>query len=211
MVERIEINLLPVEYRVHKKKLRISREVVYPVLVLVVIGIGLAFWSIMLQSSISLSKSELSAVEQQIRQNRPIHAEIKRLREDKTTINEKIMALERISVNREKWVRLMEVICGKLPKYTWLVSIREENSTPPIIYLEGRTFAFPEVANYMSQLKESEYITAVDLSNIEQVDPKERVFRFGISCTVNPDVKLQGVKSAEEQGRVVASVKGVQK
>jgi Tfp pilus assembly protein PilN len=190
MIERIEINLLPAEYRIHKKVFKLKREIVYPVLGVVIICIGLLSWTATLQASIGQYKNEIRAIKQQIALNKPIQNEINRLREDKLTIQGKIRALERISVNREKWVKLMEELSQRLPEYTWIISIKEENSAPPVLHIEGRTYSFPEVANYMSSLKESVYITSVDLSNIEQVDPKEKVYRFSISCAINPDANL---------------------
>jgi Tfp pilus assembly protein PilN len=159
-------------------------------LVIAIGGVGLIFWTIAEQNTIRITENEIRSIEQQIAQNRPIYKEINSLREDKERIQQKIRALERINVNREKWVRLMEELSGRLPELTWLVSVREENSSPPVLHLEGRTYSFVEVANYMSKLKESEYVASVDLSNIEQIDPKENVFRFAISCAINPDAKL---------------------
>ncbi|NLP03993.1 MAG: hypothetical protein GX089_15980 [Fibrobacter sp.] len=191
MIERIEINLLPAEYRIHKRSIKIGREVAYPLIGLAILAVSLAFMSLYLQNSISGLKNEIAALDQQIQQNRPIQNEINRLRSDKIQIEEKIRALERINVNREKWVRLMEELAGRIPEYTWLVSVKEENSTPPVLHMEGRTYSFPEVANYMTSLKESEYVNSVDLSNIEQIDPKQKLYRFSISCVINPDVKLR--------------------
>jgi Tfp pilus assembly protein PilN len=125
---------------------------------------GADVWSVNIENTKGICENEIKVLEQQIVINRPIHEEIKKLRSDQLLIGEKIRALERISVNREKWVRLMEELSSRLPEYTWLISIKEENSTPPVIHIEGRTFSFPEVANYMSQLKDSEYVNSVDLS-----------------------------------------------
>lgn len=191
MVERIEINLLPAEYRVHKRALTLQREIVYPFLVLIILVVGFALFSLTLQGKVSQTKNEITSLNQQILQNKPIYDEIKRLRNDRTVIQEKIRALERIDVNREKWVRLMEVFASRLPQFTWIVNVTEENSTPPMIHIEGRTLSFPEVANYMTQLRESEYIKDISLALIEQIDAKKRIFKFNISCEINPDVKLQ--------------------
>jgi Tfp pilus assembly protein PilN len=190
MVERIEINLLPAEYRVHRRNFHLEREVVYPLIALVLTCLGLMFWSVNIENTKGICENEIKALDQEIAINRPIHEEIKKLRSDQILIGEKIRALERISVNREKWVRLMEELSSRLPEYTWLISIKEENSSPPVIHIEGRTYSFPEVANYMSQLKESEYVNSVDLSRIEQIDSQSRLFSFHISCEVNPDAKL---------------------
>lgn len=194
MIDRIEINLLPVEYRIHRKQFTIKREVAYPFIIGVVIAFGLSLFSIGFQNSVWVLRNEIKLTQNSIDKNRPIQNEIVTLRNDKNAIQEKIHALELINVNREKWVKLLEEFSGRLPDYTWLVSIREEVDPSPVIHIEGRTFSFPEVANYMSNLKSCSYILAVDLSQIEQIDPKDKLFRFAISCSINPDAYLSEVK-----------------
>jgi Tfp pilus assembly protein PilN len=190
MVERIEINLLPAEYRIHSKSFKLKREWIYPILTAILVSISLLFWTIIQKSQISDFHSQIAYMDEQIAVNKPIQNEINRLRQDKLTIQEKIRALELISVNREKWVRLMEELSTRLPNYTWLVSVKEENSIPPVLNIEGRTYSFPEVANYMSNLKESKFVTGVDLSNIEQIDTKTKVYKFTISASINPNASL---------------------
>ncbi len=195
MIERIEINLLPAEYRFHKKRFRIHREMIYPLLGVILTGIVLVFWTLFQENSISYNKGQIAFLSQQIEQNRPIQNEINMLRSDKMAIQEKIRALERISVSREKWVKLMEELSGRLPQYTWLLSVKEENTIPPVLSIEGRTYSFPEVANYMSNLKDSKYISSVGLTDIEQVSSKEKVYKFSITCSLNQDVNLAPVQN----------------
>jgi Tfp pilus assembly protein PilN len=195
MIERIEINLLPAEYRFHKKRFRIHREMIYPLLGVILTGVVLVFWTLFQENSISYNNGQISFLTQQIEQNRPIQNEINMLRSDKMAIQEKIRALERISVSREKWVKLMEELCGRLPQYTWLLSVKEENTIPPVLSIEGRTYSFPEVANYMSNLKESKYISSVGLTDIEQVSSKEKMYKFSITCALNQDVNMAPVQN----------------
>lgn len=195
MIERIEINLLPAEYRFHKKRFRIHREMIYPLLGVILAGVVLVFWTLFQENSISYNNGQISFLTQQIEQNRPVQNEINKLRSDKLAIQEKIRALERISVNREKWVKLMEELSGRLPKYTWLISVKEENTIPPVLSIEGRTYSFPEVANYMSNLKESKYISSVGLTDIEQVSSKEKLYKFSITSVLNQDVNMAPVQN----------------
>jgi len=198
MIERIEINLLPVEYRVHHKKLEIKREVAYPLAGMAIIVLGLSLFTIATQNSVWIFNNQIKAVQSSINQNKPIQNEIVKLKNDKTTIQEKIKALELIDVNREKWVKLMEDFSAKLPDYTWLVAIKEEAAQSPVVHIEGRTYLFPEVANYMSNLKECEYVREVDLSQIEQIDDKDKIYRFSISCAINPEAYLVKTGMPEE-------------
>jgi len=191
MIDRVEINLLPAEYRVHKKGIRIPREVVWALFGLFILFVTLFSWTISIGTEIDEKKNEIISVDDQIKKNSFIKDQITRLRKDRAVIQEKIVALERINVNREKWVRLMEIMCQKLPDFTWIVSVDEKNQTPPQLVIEGRTLSFPEVANFMSRLSESEFIRGVDLSSIEETKETVKLFKFNITCTINPDVRIE--------------------
>jgi Tfp pilus assembly protein PilN len=111
--------------------------------------------------------------------------------EEKQVTDQKIRALERISVDREKWVRLLEVFSGSLPTYAWLIAVRDNVGPPEKIVVDARTYSFPEVAQYMSKLEEAEYIKSVTLAGIEQVQGHDRkVYRFNLDCEINADVGL---------------------
>ena len=194
MIERVEINLLPAEYRVHKRGIRVSRDVFYPVFILLLLAAFLISLTFGLNTEIQQRKNEIVAVDAMIKANSYIKEQIAKLKAERAVIQEKILALERINVNREKWVRLMEIMCQRIPDFTWIMSITEKTQTPPVLGLEGRTLSFPEVANFMTQLLGSNYIRSVDLSSIEEIGGALKMFRFGISCTINPDAQLEAVK-----------------
>jgi len=200
MIERIEINLLPAEYRIHRRQFRVKREVAYPFIVAGVAAVGFMLTGAYMQNSIRVYRNEIKAIQQAIDKNRPIQQEINRLQDDKKQIQMKIRALELIDVNREKWVRLMEEVSNRLPEYTWLTSMKEEAGTPPVIHLEGRTYSFPEVANLMSNLKDCPYIATVDLSQIEQTDARDRIYRFSISCAIDDAAYLPSERT-EKNGK----------
>jgi Tfp pilus assembly protein PilN len=193
MIERIEINLLPAEYRFHKKTIKLQREIVYPVLVVFVVIFILGLYTIHIDGQITQLKDDIVRTEDSFKQNKPIKDEITRLKDNKKIIEGKIVALERITVDRGKWVRLMEVFCQRLPDFTWLVSCEEKDSA---ILIEGKTFSFPEVANFMTRLSESGYIKTVDLSGIEQKDVS-KTFSFILFCKLNAGVELDKASVSE--------------
>jgi Tfp pilus assembly protein PilN len=194
MIDRVEINLLPAEYRVHKRGIRISRDVFYPVFILLLLAAFLISLTFGLNTEIQQRKNDIVAVDAMIKANSYIKEQIAKLKADRAVIQEKILALERINVNREKWVRLLEIMCQRLPDFTWIVSIVERTQNPPVLAVEGRTLSFPEVANFMSQLSGSNYIRSVDLASIEEIKEAVKMFRFNISCTINPDAQLEAEK-----------------
>jgi len=189
-MERIEINLLPAEYRMRKRSVDVPRSLVYPIVGIIVFLCAAGLYTIYLRDQETKLKDDIAAIEAEIKANAHIQAEINKLRDEKKITEEKIKALQLISVNREKWVRLLEVLSGKLPSFTWLMSVKEEAGDK--LSVEARTYSFPEVAHYMTRLEEHEYITRVDLAGIEQVAGPEgrKVYRFSISCLINKDAGL---------------------
>jgi Tfp pilus assembly protein PilN len=190
MVDRIEINLLPAEYRVHHRTIRVPRWVFYPLLGLALLGAWLSLWSMVLDAQVSALGKESSDLDVKIQENRHIEHEINELKADRRQVVQKIQALERISVNRARWVRLLEVLSQNMPGYTWLVSIDEKDSAAPVLSIEGRTFSFPDVAEYMAKLKGSPYVLGVDLADIEQIAGNDRLYKFNIAVATNPNVGI---------------------
>jgi Tfp pilus assembly protein PilN len=200
MIEKIEINLLPVEYRVRKRNFNLPRSIVYPVVAMVVLGAVGAFYTIYLNEREGRLTEEVASVEKEIEANKHVQAEINDLRQKKQVTDQKIRALERISVDREKWVRLLEVFSGSLPTYAWLVSVKEggEQAVNKIA-VEARTYSFPEVAHYMSKLEEAEYIKSVNLTSIDQIQGQDRkVYKFNLICDINTEVGLRPALDGEE-------------
>jgi len=197
-MERIEINLLPAEYRIRKRSVDVPRSLVYPIFGIIVFLCAAGLYTLYLRDKETKLKDDIASLEAEIKANAHIQAEMNKLREEKKITEEKIKALMLISVNREKWVRLLEVLSGKLPSYTWLMSVKEGADNQ--LSVEARTYSFPEVAHYMTRLEEHEYISKVDLVGIEQVAGPEgrKVYRFSINCAVNKDAGLGAHASAPD-------------
>jgi Tfp pilus assembly protein PilN len=200
MIERIEINLLPVEYRVRKRNFNLPRSIVYPVVAMVVLGAVGGFYTIYLNERQGRLTEEVATIEKEIAANKHVQSEINELRQKKQITDQKIRALERISVDREKWVRLLEVFSGSLPTYAWLVSVKEGGEQQANkVTVEARTYSFPEVAHYMSKLEEAEYIKSVNLAGIDQIQGQDRkVYKFNLICEINTEVGLRPALDGEE-------------
>jgi len=190
MYDFIEVNLLPAEYRVHRRAIRLEPIIVIPMVVVGAVSLGLVLYQGVLGTEAMRLRNEIMGLDAQIRINAPIEQEIQALSEEKKVIVGKIMALERISVNRAKWVRLLETLCRYLPPYSWLVGVKESSAAPPTLVLQGQTRSFPEVATYMTDLRKSEFITAIELTKIEQTGDADKSYGFEIVCTINPNAGL---------------------
>lgn len=200
MIGKIEINLLPEEYRIRKRSIIIPRALVYPAVVFVALLIGMGLETIRLNDDESRLRGDVAAIKKEIEANRHLQADIDRQRASKNATEEKIRGLERISVDREKWVLLLETLSSSLPSYSWLISVREEMGPPVRLAIEARTYSFPEVAHYMSRLEESDYVSGVELVLIEQIQGQGRMmYRYSITCTLDSDAGIRRA-SAEAAG-----------
>lgn len=193
MVERIEINLLPAEYRIHLTRFYLQREILIPLLIFAGVFLFFGGWTFWLNTQIGTLANKITDTEEQIARNKHILVEISKQEEQKKLVQQKIRALERIDVNREKWIRLQEVFCEKLPEVTWVDKLEERKDKSNTLEVDGKTYSFSEVALYMSALTESEFVNSVDLVNIEQIGGTDKIFRFVILCQINPDARLQSI------------------
>jgi Tfp pilus assembly protein PilN len=193
MIERIEINLLPAEYRIHAKRFFLQREIVYPILFIVSLFITLASFAYSYDLRISEYNNRIQEVDFKIKKNQHIPKEIKKLQKQQDLIQNKIKALELIDVNREKWIRLQEVFCKTLPNFTWLEKIEEKKGQSKLIEIEGKTFSLSEVASYMSLLLQSDFVNEIDLKRIEQAnsgtDSNQLLYSFVFVCSLNSSIK----------------------
>jgi len=194
MISRIEVNLLPAEYRVHVVKIKFHKPIVIPAVIAAAVLLILSVWTAFLNSQMADYNKKIKTVEEEITKNQHILDEINSLKAQQLVVQTKIRSLERIDVNREKWVRLLETFAQQLPQGSWLDSLSEKADVAgkyDTVSVVGKTYSFSEVAQYMMRLKRSEFIADVELKNIEQISVSSRIYKFIIRCLLNPDAKLE--------------------
>ena len=180
-MSRIEINLLPVQYR--RKRVRVDRilcrRVVWPTIafmILLVAGIG---WSMNLTMDRDRLDGELDTIKKTIASKQSLLDEIKKLEADKAVIQRKNDALRSIQVSRQRWIVIFENISYVLPENTWITSIEEKGGR---LEMTAVTFQFADVAFYMTELQKQVAITNVRLKKIRTVRvAKAKAFEFNLS------------------------------
>ena len=197
-MSRIEINLLPVQYR--RKRVRVDRilcrRVVWPTIafmILLVAGIG---WSMNLTMDRDRLEGELDTIKKTIASKQSLLDEIKKLEADKAVIQRKNDALRSIQVSRQRWIVIFENISYVLPENTWITSIEEKGGR---LEMTAVTFQFADVAFYMTELQKQVAITNVRLKKIRTVRvAKAKAFEFNLSVGLAenigaaPDKQKQG-------------------
>ncbi len=189
----IHVNLLPIEYRVVKKDYTFLLDLRILISSLAVIGIlacyliGQSFFHADLDSK----RENLAKVQAEIGANAYVAMRIKeleKLRDDKTAKNN---SLKSISVSKKKWVRILEGINKSMPLNMWIESIKQSEANDNEMEIKGRTYIFPEIAEYMLDLEKNEYFSKIFLNGIElQKDQSRTSFAYTIRINTNPNVGI---------------------
>jgi Tfp pilus assembly protein PilN len=198
----IHVNLLPIEYRVVKKDysflldLRILIGVIGVVGALAAYVVGQSFF----HANIESKKTTLTKVQAEIGANAYVATRIKeleKLRDDKTAKNN---SLKSISVSKKKWVRILEGLNKSMPLNMWIESIKQSDANDNEIELKGKTYVFPEIAEYMLELEKNEYFAKVFLNSIELVKDQNRSsFNFTIRINLNPNVGIDNAMAGQKK------------
>jgi type IV pilus assembly protein PilN len=142
-------------------------------------------------SNLATKQADLQEVQQEISANSYVQSKIKELetlRDEKTAKNQ---SLKSISVSKRKWVRVLEGVNRSMPLNTWLETVKQNESNEQEVEIKGKTFVFPEVAEYMMELEKNEYFQEINLLSIEFQQENERSsFSFTLKIQMNPNVGI---------------------
>ncbi len=192
----LEINLLPAEFRKAKADLSwvVDRRIVWPTILLVVAVMGSFFAYLHIRDTIASLNEQLASVKSEIEREKPLLEKIKVLDEKLTVIGQKNKALKSIQVSKKRWVILFENISSVLPPNMWLANLSDEGANT--LTMQGKTYDFSEVAEYMVSLERQVSFTTVSLVSINnEVIGTDKAFAFTLKCSINPDLGM------EEQGK----------
>lgn len=107
-------------------------------------------------------------------------AEIKKFKEEEAKMEARISALDKISKDRQREVRVLDLIQTILPEKAWLVRLEIKSDR---ILIEGLALSDYEVSSFMDALTKSVYLLDVNLiSSREEVVDGSNLKRFDISC-----------------------------
>lgn len=189
----IHVNLLPIEYRVVRKdySFLIDMRILVSVTALFAVAAAYVIGQSFFRANLESKRSALEEVQREIGANAYVGARIKeleKLRDEKTAKNN---SLKSISVSKRKWVRILEGINKSMPLNMWVESLKQSEQNDNEMEVRGRTYVFPEIAEYMLELEKNEYFARVFLNGIElQKDQNRSSFMFTIRINLNPNVGI---------------------
>jgi type IV pilus assembly protein PilN len=196
MASLIEVNLLPMEYRVARKDYSFltDRRAIWGSVLVVTVLFLIWFHFVTLVTTISSKEDRIANLKVEISKYDTVKTEIARLQDLKNKQEAKNQSLKSISVSKKRWVRIFEDINASLPPHTWILSIKEEADKPDQLAIQAHTYVFQEVAGFMLQLERRPFFLAPSLESIEQVKESSgganasTAFSFTLHCPLNPAI-----------------------
>jgi type IV pilus assembly protein PilN len=191
----IRINLLP--FRAARRKENIRRQVSVFALMIVLFGLGLAYYTIHLDKKKDLIRSDISGVKSQIALYKEKADKVTRIKKNLAVLERKFVIVKSLELKRREPVELLDSMTSLVvPKRMWLTSLKTGAST---VTLNGIAFDNKTVADFMTRLEASSLFINVDLKNLKSktVDKTIQMKEFELICqktTLNIHDKPGNVK-----------------
>lgn len=107
-------------------------------------------------------------------------AEIKKFKEDEALIEARISALEKISKDRQREIRVLDLLQTLIPEKAWLTRIQ---INPEKVNVQGMALTDFEVSTFLEALTKSVYLMDVNLVSSNEVTQDGVILKkFEISC-----------------------------
>lgn len=107
-------------------------------------------------------------------------AEIKKFKEDQDKIQARISALEKLSKDRLREIRVLDLFQQVIPEKVWFTRLESQNSK---ILMSGYAMSDYDISSFMESIAKSAFLSDVNLlSSAEQVLDGVNVKKFEISC-----------------------------
>ena len=191
-MQKIELNLLPLEYRVSKMDHSwvLDRKIMYPLFTLILLVVVCMLLTITMKQGIAEKEAKIVVYNKNINKLKPILNDIKELEKTLKTRQKKTKALKSIQVSKAKWIALFEDISTIMPSNMWLTEINESKVDANVISLKGVTFNFSDVSSYMLNLERQQSFHKVKLMSILTIKQQggTTAYQFEMICNLNIDV-----------------------
>lgn len=176
----IRINLLPREDVPAQRSLKLPELSSFAPLVLVVIAVGvMATLGLYQTQKIANIEDVIATAEAESRRLAPEIAKIKRLDQQRSSLNQRLEVIGALDRDRYFRVHLMDELNRALPEHLWLT--RWEDLGGDSYALEGVTFSNFLISDLMQNLVRSPYFAGVDLQVAEKGKIEEvNVVKFKI-------------------------------
>ncbi len=187
----LRINLLPI--RQLKKRAKARNQIISFITLFIFLFLILGAVAFLQTAKINTIESSIASLKKEKQKYAPILAEIKRLEKAKKDLENKISIIKKLKRDSSTTVHILDEVANKVDsKRMWLKSLKQQGSSLSLsgIALDNRT-----VAQFMEALKESPYISIVNLSNASLTKVSGRNLKsFSLACSITTPKETAQVK-----------------
>ena len=185
----LRINLLPI--RQLKKRAKARNQIIIFFTLFAFLGLIIGAVAFLQTTKIKNIETSIAELKKEKQKYAPILAEMKQLEKAKKDLENKINIIKKLKRESSTTVHILDEVAKKVDsKRMWLKSLKQQGASLSLsgIALDNRT-----VAQFMDALKESPYISTVNLSNASLAKVSGRDLKsFSLACSVtSPKVQTQ--------------------
>lgn len=177
----LRINLLPI--RQLKKRARARSQIIGFTMIFGAVLLILGFIGLLQNNRIENVEVAIAELQQEQKRLAPIVAEVDRLEEQKKDLQNKINIIKNLRRESSLTVHVMDEVAKIIDNdRMWLNSFSQQGGA---LQLNGIALDNQTIAQFMEALKDSEFITAVNLTSSTLSKVSNRSFKsFALSCSV---------------------------
>lgn len=164
----------------------VRKEALKRVLIILIFPVALYAYQ---EQNIPGKQAELSSKQQMLTELQSYNekqaasvAEIKKFKEDEAIIEARITALDKISKDRNREVRVLDLLQTVIPEKAWLTKIQ---LNPDKVVIQGLAVSDFEVSQFLDSLTKSVFLMDVNLvSSSEVILEGVTLKKFEVSCVL---------------------------
>jgi Tfp pilus assembly protein PilN len=166
----IRINLLPEEFRVRKRRIRISARWLYvvgPVVGFFLILFALTLWQ---QSRLGRMDDEILQTRAEAERHKADLRLVQELAAVKEKVLQRMQAVEELNRNRTRWIEILTALSQSVPGDMWLASFKEDiGNGNPRARIQGVSFSLMPIAFFMDNLDETQWFSRSQFTRAHRV------------------------------------------
>jgi len=177
----LRINLLPI--RQLKKRAKARNQIVSFATLVVFLLLILGAVAFLQTTKINTIESQIAQLTAEKKKYDPILKEMQRLEKAKKDLENKITIIKKLKKDSSTTVRILDEVANKVDsKRMWLKSLKQEGAS---LSLDGVALDNRTIAQFMDALKDSPFISGVNLSNASLTTVSGRNLKsFSLACSI---------------------------
>jgi Tfp pilus assembly protein PilN len=166
----IRINLLPEEFRVRKRRLRISVRWLYVVAPVVGLFLILSLLTLWQQSRLGRLEDEILQTKAEAERHKADLQLVQELAAVKEKVLQRMQAVEQLNRNRTRWIEILTALSQSVPGDMWLASFKEDRGDGrPRARVQGMSFSLMPIAFFMDNLDETQWFSSSQFTRAHRI------------------------------------------